>query len=120
MRMTATRSICGPATIRLTSGELVITKNITISGPGANLLAVSRAAKAAFRIFHVIPGHTVTIEGLMISNGSVLNGFGGGILNDQSALRMDSCALTGNSALGQQGFGGGIFSNGSGAGGPRA
>ncbi|HJW38620.1 MAG TPA: choice-of-anchor Q domain-containing protein, partial [Candidatus Udaeobacter sp.] len=105
-------------TIGLTSGELVITKNISISGPGANLLAVSRAANAApFRIFHVMPGHTVTIEGLVISNGSVLNGFGGGILNDQSALTMDSCALTGNSALGQQGFGGGIFSNGSGAGG---
>jgi len=104
-------------TVTLTSGELLINKNITISGPGANLLAVSRAAKAAFRIFHVTPDHTVTIEGLMISNGSVLNGFGGGILNDQSALTMDSCALTGNSALGQQGFGGGIFSNGSGAGG---
>src|SRR6478672_10528373 len=82
-------------TVTLTSGELLINKNITISGPGANLLAVSRAAKAAFRIFHVTPDHTVTIEGLMISNGSVLNGFGGGILNDQSALTMDSCALTG-------------------------
>ncbi|HEX9270994.1 MAG TPA: hypothetical protein VGA01_02145, partial [Candidatus Binatia bacterium] len=37
--------------IGLTSGELVINRNITISGPGANLLAVSRAANAApFRI----------------------------------------------------------------------
>src|SRR6476659_4920847 len=33
-------------TVTLTSGELLINKNITISGPGANLLAVSRAAKA--------------------------------------------------------------------------
>src|SRR6266481_436765 len=64
--------------IGLTSGELVINKNITISGPGANLLAVSRAANAApFRIFHVMLGHTVIIEGLTISNGSVLNTFGG-------------------------------------------
>src|SRR5882757_7842546 len=46
-------------TITLTTAELLINKNITISGPGANLLTVSRAAKAAFRIFHVIPGHTV-------------------------------------------------------------
>src|SRR5436309_13679865 len=68
-------------TIGLTSGELVINRNITISGPGADLLAVSRAAKASFRIFHVMLGHTVTIEGLRISNGSVLNGFGGAILN---------------------------------------
>src|SRR5437667_8112882 len=104
--------------ISLTSGELVINKNITISGPGADLLAVSRAANAApFRIFHVMLGHTVIIEGLTISNGSVLNTFGGGIYNFESALTVISCALAGNSALGQQGSGGGIFSNGGGAGG---
>src|SRR5438128_950652 len=104
--------------ISLTSGELVINKNITISGPGADLLAVSPAANAAtFRIFHVMLGHTVIIEGLTISNGSVLNTFGGGIYNFESALTVISCALAGNSALGQQGSGGGIFSNGGGAGG---
>jgi len=103
--------------IGLTSGELVINKNITISGPGADLLAVSRAVKASFRIFHVMLGHTVTIEGLRISNGSVLNGFGGGILNFESTLTVNNCALAGNSALGQPGLGGGIFSNGSGGGG---
>src|SRR5580765_798716 len=105
-------------TITLTSGELVINKNITISGPGANLLAVSRATEGApFRIFHVTPDHTVTIEGLAISNGLISNGFGGGILNDQSTLTINSCALSENSAMGPQGLGGGIFSNGSGAGG---
>src|SRR5881296_507643 len=104
--------------ISLTSAELVINKNITISGPGADLLAVSRAANAApFRIFHVMLGHAVIIEGLTISNGSVLNTFGGGIYNFESALTVISCALAGNSALGQQGSGGGIFSNGGGAGG---
>src|SRR5437660_3069362 len=104
--------------INLTSGELVINRNITISGPGADLLAVSRAANAApFRIFHVMLGHAVIIEGLTISNGSVLNTFGGGIYNFESALTVISCALAGNSALGQQGSGGGIFSNGGGAGG---
>src|SRR5438067_11068250 len=104
--------------ISLTSAELVITNNITISGPGADLLAVSRAANAApFRIFHVMLGHTVIIEGLTISNGSVLNTFGGGIYNFESALTVISCALAANSALGQQGSGGGIFSNGGGAGG---
>src|SRR5881296_4788685 len=82
--------------ISLTSGELVINKNITISGPGANLLAVSRAANAApFRIFHVMLGHAVIIEGLTISNGSVLNTFGGGIYNVESALTVISCALAG-------------------------
>src|SRR5438876_9263283 len=104
--------------IAVTSGELVINRNITVSGPGANLMTVSRAANAApFRIFHVMPDHAVTIEGLSISNGSVLNGFGGGILNFESALTVNSCALVGNSALGQPGLGGRIFSNGSGGGG---
>ncbi len=104
--------------INLTSGELVINRNINISGPGANLLAISRAANAApFRIFHVMLGHNVIIEGLTISNGSILNIFGGGIYNFESALTVISCALAGNSALGQQGSGGGIYSNGGGAGG---
>jgi N-acetylneuraminic acid mutarotase len=104
--------------IGLTSGELVINRNITISGPGANLITVSRAAGAApFRIFHVMLGHNVIIEAITISNGSVLDTFGGGIYNFESALTVISCALAGNSALGQQGSGGGIYSNGGGAGG---
>jgi hypothetical protein len=40
-------------TISLIGGELTINKNIAISGPGANLLAVKRAANAAsFRALH--------------------------------------------------------------------
>jgi hypothetical protein len=105
-------------TISLTSGELSITKSVTISGPGANVLAIMREPNAAsFRIFHVTPNHTVTIEGLAVINGSVLSAFGGGILNQESTLTLNGCAVTGNSALGQQGLGGGIFSNGSGGGG---
>src|SRR5262245_41715375 len=52
-------------TIALTSDELSISKNITISGPGANLLTVARAQGASnFRIFHITPSHSVTIQGL--------------------------------------------------------
>src|SRR5437899_10007857 len=80
--------------ISLTSGELVINKNITISGPGADVLAVSRAANVApFRIFHVMLGHIVIIEGLTISNGPVFNSFGGGIYNFESALTASDSAL---------------------------
>src|SRR6266403_2283751 len=58
--------------ITLTSGELPITHNITISGPGANLLTVKRSSSAGtnFRIFHVMPSLTVTIQGLTISDGN--------------------------------------------------
>jgi hypothetical protein len=98
-------------TITLTTAELVINKSITISGPGANLLAVSRAGNApAFRIFHAVSGLTVVIEGLTISNGSTFQGFaigGAGIWNDHSNLTVNNCILTGN-AVDHQVSGGGI------------
>src|SRR5262249_18920468 len=58
-------------TIGLTSAELVIDKTLTLSGPGPDLLAVSRTSKTQFRIFHVTPSQTVNIEGLTISGADV-------------------------------------------------
>src|SRR5438034_6515683 len=51
-------------TIGLTSGELLVDKSITISGPGANTLTVRRDSATHFRVFHVNAGHTVTIADL--------------------------------------------------------
>ena len=42
----------------------VIDKNITINGPGADQLAVTRSG--GFTVFHVLEGHFVTIKGLTI------------------------------------------------------
>lgn len=83
-------------TIGLTSGELVVAKNITISGPGAENLAVNGNAKIT--VFHIVPGETVTISGLTITNGSA--GSGGGVHNDHAALTLNSCTITGNSGGG--------------------
>lgn len=103
-------SLGGAATISLTSSELSINKDIAITGPGAILLTIARAQDApVFRIFHVAPGHTVTIQGVTITNGSAL-GFavgGAGIWNDHSNLTVNNCVLTGN-ALDRQVSGGGI------------
>ena len=93
-------------TIGLTSAELVIDKTLTLSGPGPDLLAVSRTSKTQFRIFHVTPGQTVNIEGLTISGADVLD-YGGGILNDQSTLTLTNCSVVDNAADN----GGGIYSN---------
>src|SRR5438874_4098912 len=93
--------------IMLMTAELVIDKSITISGPGANLLAVSRSDNAPdFRIFHVIAGLTVVIQGLTISNG-LAPGFenGGAILFGGSALSLINCTVSGNSTANE---GGGI------------
>jgi hypothetical protein len=103
-----------PATISLTSGELVINKNITVIGPGAPLLTVARAQNAShFRIFHLTPGHIITIQGITITNGYINFGFvsGGGIYNDHSNLTVNKCIVTGNSAHSQGGFSGGGIGN---------
>src|SRR5438067_2764441 len=66
-------------TIGLTSGELLVNKAITISGPGAENLAVNGNAKSG--VFHVTGGN-VTISGLTIINGNASGkGVGGGIYN---------------------------------------
>jgi hypothetical protein len=58
-------------TVNLTSGELVIDRNLTITGPGANRLTVQRSTNAFdFRIFHIRSSTvTVSISGITISNG---------------------------------------------------
>ena len=95
--------------ITLTSGELAINASIRIEGPGPNLLTVARDEKASgFRIFHVLPGHTATIQGLTIHFGTAANG--GGILNDHSTLSLTNCTIGENRAN----YGGGIYNDGSG------
>jgi PKD repeat protein len=99
--------------IYLTSNELDVYNDITISGPGEDMLTIARDPNAAaFRIFYIAPGHTVTIEGVTISGGRTT--VGGGIFNSHSTLTINSCTLSGNSAPG--GNGGGIFNEGGGGG----
>jgi hypothetical protein len=93
-------------TITLTSGELLVSDSVTITGPGADQLSVN--GNAASRVFHISSGKTVTISGLTITNGSAGAGNGGGIWNDHATLTINSCTVSGNSAS----SGGGIFNNG--------
>jgi predicted outer membrane repeat protein len=83
-------------TITLTSGELLITKNLTINGPGAGQLTIS--GNNASRVFELSSKSTpqVTISGLTISNGN-----GGGILNNSGdTLTVSNCILSGNTGAG--------------------
>jgi hypothetical protein len=95
-------------TIGLTSGELAIDKNVTITGPGPDTLAVSGSFRT-FRVLHVTPGRTVNIEGLTVTLGFPQFDVGGGILNDHAILTLTNCSVATNTAYYG---GGGIYNDG--------
>src|SRR6476659_6270901 len=100
--------------VTLTTAELTIAKSITISA-SPQMVTVQRAPQAPeFRIFHVIPGHSVEINGLTISGGHIAGDNGGGILNDNSTLTMAHCTVNGNAivTVSSNNFGGGIHNSG--------
>jgi len=81
-------------TITLTSGGLVIDKSVTISGPGADRLAID-GNQAQFQcVFGVFPGKTVTISGLTVTNGDF------GICNGEASLTVSNCVVSGNASGG--------------------
>ena len=118
-----------PGKITLTSGELDLTKNLTIQGPGAGQLTISGNSANwysdysttrntyASRVFEVAQNVTVTLSGLTISNGDGLAGYtlgqhpgdftGGGIL-DHGTLTLGGCAISNNHA---DHVGSGIYSD---------
>lgn len=121
-------------TVYLTSGQMAIASNVTITGPGSDQLTVD--AHNASRIFNIdgtgslvvaISGMTLydgnagfygsggairSVENLTLSDvdliGNSTSGSGGAIYNGGS-LDIDDCVISGNSASGSSG--GAIFSN---------
>jgi hypothetical protein len=122
-------------TITLTSGELEITNNLTINGPGATNLVVS--GNNTSRVFNISSSSaTVTVSGVTIRDGRAPDGatagggdtgfdggdynggdgaYGGGIFN-LGTLTLTNCAVTHNAA-GNGGGGYGGYRNGDGGGG---
>src|SRR5436190_636012 len=79
--------------IVVTSGALSIDKNITIDGPGANLLAVTKSLGGSyFNIFDVQRAGIVTIRGLTIDCNVT---FGAGVYNVSSGVFIDGCVVQG-------------------------
>src|SRR5262245_5947979 len=97
--------------ITLTSGQLSITDDLTIDGPGADRLAVS--GNDASRVFRIGSGVTVAIDDLTITHGRADNG--GGIWNAGGSLSLSQVIVSQNQALGAPGNlgqGGGVFNQG--------
>jgi len=97
--------------VTLTSDELVIDKNLTITGPGATRLTVQvdRSVITA-RVFHISSSTvTVSISGITISKGNTF--FGGGGILSAGVLTLTGCAISDNFG-GDIGGGGVLNDNG--------
>jgi hypothetical protein len=85
-------------TINLTSALPGLAHNISIEGPGADLLTVRGRDFYSYpyycRVFTVLQGATVSISGLTITNGFEFD-FGGGITNG-GTLTLSNSTVTGN------------------------
>ena len=102
---------CSPCTITLTTGQLSIDNNgsLTINGPGADRLTISGGGLS--RVIFIRFGAHATINGLTISGGFAPGG--GGILTN-GTVTMNNLIVRGNSAVvdNESRNGGGIFSGG--------
>ncbi len=92
--------------IVLTLGELVVSEGALIRAPGC---CQNINGNATSRIFNIQSGAEVTIQYLIIENGSSTQG--GGILN-AGDLTIKNTLVGGNSATGAFGDGGGIYNLG--------
>lgn len=95
-------SLTLPATITLSS-RLDVTTSLTISGPGASLLAIS--GNNVTRVISVTSGVALNLSDITIANGS--GGNGGGIYNNFGTISITSTVFYNNFAL----FGGGGIIN---------
>ncbi len=91
-----------PATITLTSGGLVVTKSLTINGPGAISLTISGGN--AVGVMYVDTGVTLNLSKVTIANGNS-SASGGGIYN-VGTLNITSTTFYSNSAVFD---GGGVY-----------
>lgn len=84
---------------------ITINKNMAIIGQSKSGTIID--AQGNGNIFNIIPGATVIIKSLTLTNGQ--NGQGGAINNQQGTLILNNTAITNNKATSQYGYGGAIL-----------
>jgi parallel beta-helix repeat protein len=97
----------GTGTLALIGGQLTITSNVEIIGPGADQFSID--AQGNSRVFNVMGSSTqATLRGLTITGGNSISSgetWGGGIIT-YGILTVDQCQILANHAT----YGGGVFS----------
>jgi hypothetical protein len=96
-----------PCTITLTTGEIALDRDVTIAGPGAEVLTVS--GNHASRVFRVSAGVTGRISGMTLTDGAV-SYIGGAVLN-LGTLHLTDSTVSGSTATSALSQGGGIYNN---------
>jgi len=89
---TITFSIPPMSQITLTSGEIVINKNLILSGPGIYDLTLS--GNNTSRIFNLLPGKNFTIKNLSLKNASAVTN--GGAIYVKGNLTLENVILQNN------------------------
>src|SRR5262249_5755883 len=95
-------------TIKLVLGQLSISRNVTINGPGADLLTIDASGNdkqpelqngAGSRVFNINgpPNSIVNIRGLTLTGGDV-GGQGGGIFDTNAVLNLAGMNIKNNFA----------------------
>jgi hypothetical protein len=94
-------------TITLTSGELQVTKNLTIQGPGAGLLAITTGGGTG--VFLVDAPGNLNLSGLTLEGCN--NSYAGGAIGNDvgGTMTVSGCNITGNTS---QLNGGAIYNGG--------
>ncbi|MFL6530549.1 MAG: choice-of-anchor Q domain-containing protein [Chthoniobacterales bacterium] len=105
-------------TVQLHAALPDIRRDLTLQGPGSDLLTVRRNDGGDYRIFTISngtdTGPTVSIHGVTITNGRAPvslvspDNSGGGILNFFGSLTLQDCAVIANTAPDPLSVGGGI------------
>ena len=104
---TYTLSLAGIDEDGSATGDLDVTDHLTIVGEDAATTIID--ADQIDRVFHLLPGVTVTLSGVTITGGSVTGtADGGGILNDGTLTVTDGIITDNVSAD----YGGGIYTSG--------
>jgi CSLREA domain-containing protein len=94
-------------TITLTMGQLTVTDDLIIDGPGAMNLTVS--GNSASRVMQVSAGVTLDLRDVTVADGGG-TGTGAGILNGGGTLKVNATRFFGNTAGAVGSGGGAIFS----------
>ena len=91
------------------SSTLELSADVTIVGPGANVLTVQGGGgQTGFRVFTVDSGVTTALSSVTVTGGNATKGGG---INNSGTLTLTDCTVSGNAA-GGNGSGGGIFNGG--------